>query len=90
MIALNVDSHCLIYRTGRVDVQPALSGVEISILRFAADCPALSISALAADLGLSYPNAYAMCYRLRSRGLVQLKRNGNGLEVTSLAELVEQ
>lgn len=90
MIAVNVGAHCLIYSPTRIDIQPALSGVEISILiSLAQSHPALSISALACEIGQSYSNVYAMCHRLAFRGLVAMKRNGCGLEVSALASVLE-
>jgi len=90
MIAVNVGAHCLIYSPTRIDIQPALSGVEICILRrLAQSHPALSISALACEIGQSYSTVYAMCPRLSYRGLVEMKRNGCGLELSALADVLE-
>ncbi len=91
MFALIVDSHLLVYSPGgQVDVQPALSGVELSILRAANRQPGLSISSLAEAIQAGYPYTYAMTYRLASRGLVKMDRNnGKSIKVSALADLIE-
>ena len=91
MFALVIDTNLLIFAPGgRVDVQPALSGVELSILRAAIRKPFLSISALAAEIHAGYPYVYAMTYRLANRGLVRMDRNnGNSIKVSALADLLE-
>lgn len=86
MIAVNIGSHCLIYSGLRTEVQSALSGVEIGILRLA---HGQTISALAIEMGLAYSHVYAMSYRLQHRGLIKMHRNGCGLEISALADVLE-
>ncbi len=90
MIALNIGTHCLVYSPDRIDVQPALTGIEQSILRTVLTNDRLTVSALAAKLGASYANTYAMVYRLKYRGLLDTHRNGSGILLSSLAEWLEE
>lgn len=89
MIALNIGIHCLVYSPDRIDVQPALTGVEQSIIRAVLTNTGLNISALAAELGTSYANTYAMVYRLKYRGLLTIHRNGTGYQLSSLTEWLD-
>ena len=91
MFALIVDGYLLVFcQNGRVDVQPALTGVELSIMRAANRQPGLSISSLAMEIQAGYPYTYAMTYRLASRGLIRMDRdNGKSIKVSALAEMLE-
>lgn len=89
MIVANIGRHCLIYTPEHVAVQPALTGVELDILRVVTGGKTLTISGLATDLGCSYAAAWVMVHRLERRGLLALHRNCNGMEIVPLATLLE-
>lgn len=89
-IVANVGQFCIIYRSESVDVQPALTEVEVEIMWALAARPEMNISGLAALVGCGYPWAYAMVYRLANRGLVSVEKStGVGLVVRALAKLIE-
>ena len=87
ILVANVGRDCLVIGSHMVETQPALTGVELDILR-AVDGQSLTISALASQLGCSYGYTWGMVYRLKRRGLVDLERaTGNGLVIRALAML---
>jgi len=86
----NVGQYCVVLHPHGVDIQRPLTSVEVAILRVLAKRQDINISGLANAVGCGYSWSYAMIYRLKSRGLVDVVQgNGSGLIIRPLATLLE-
>lgn len=87
MIIYTLEQTCIILAAGIITTQPALRAPELTILRALLAQPNhRSLFQLAAYCGLAYNSAYAAVYSLRTRGMINVKKNGVGLVVTPIAE----
>ena len=86
-IAVNIDGHCLITGPDRVEVQPALSVAEMTLLAAVATGAKESLYALSLELNMSYGHAWQVVKRLERRKLVKIGKNGsaNTLIISALA-----